>query len=166
MSALTTAPRARSATARVVCTGWLALAIGLLASSCIDNMSVGVSPLATVDAGLTATQDAGAGDRGGRDAGGRLDSGAQPGEAGPVLDAAIRDATAHDATAHDAAESDAAASDAATDANSSQQDAGPERCDERFCAIAGVAPVDDSCPKGKVSACLREQSGQCSSHCL
>jgi hypothetical protein len=144
-----------------VCTGWLSLAIGLLGGSCIDNTSVGVSPLATVDASVTATQDAGPAPRGGRDAGGRLDSGAQSGEAGPLVDAAI-----HDATARDAAESDAAATDAATDAASSRQDAGLERCDERSCAIPGIAPVDDGCAKGKVSACLREQSGQCAWYCL
>jgi hypothetical protein len=150
--------------------GSLALASGLLTGSCIDSMSVGVSPLATVDASVTATRDSGPGDAAGRDAGGRdagpLDSGAEPGEAGLIVDAALRDATAHDATTRDAAESDAAASDAATDAGSSQRDAGPERCEERFCAIAGIAPVDESCPSGKVSACLREQSGQCAWHCL
>jgi hypothetical protein len=166
MTAPITAARASSAPARMMCTGWLLLAIGLLAGSCIDNTSVGVSPLATVDASVTATQDAGPAAHGGRDAGGPLDSGARSGEAGPLVDAAIRDAAAHDATARDAAEGDAAATDAATDAASSRQDAGKERCDERLCAIAGIAPVDDDCPKGKVSACLREQSGQCAWYCL
>jgi hypothetical protein len=133
---------------------------------CIEPMSVGLSPLATVDASITAVDDASLADAAIRDAGTPVDSGARPVDASAAQpsDAAFADAQVRDASVIDAATSDAAPRDAAVDTGS--PDAGLERCEERLCAIAGISPRDTSCPSGQESACLREESGMCSWYCL
>ncbi len=95
-------PRASAAALRRVRVDVLWLALGVLASGCIDSMSVGISPLATLDASVTAEPDAATPDAPPRDAGStRLDSAVRGVEAGPV-DAAPPDATVRDAAPHDA----------------------------------------------------------------
>ena len=159
------ATRVSFATRRRACVvAWLSLALGSVASGCIDSMSVGLSPLATLDASVTAaedaaTRDAATRDNSARDASAPIDSGARAAEAGTV------DAAPADATVRDAAPRDAQGPDTGSDA-SLVRDAGLEYCEEALCAIAGIVPRDQSCPKGEVSACLREESGQCAWYCL
>lgn len=163
-----------SSTIRYACTPttlWLSLVLGALGVGCIEPMSVGLSPLATVDASSTAVEDAGIRDAGGRDAGARLDSGAAPVEAGAAQtnDAALADARVGDASVRDAATSDAGPRDAEVDAgrpDAGKPDAGLERCEEALCAIAGISPRDTTCDNGQVSTCLRVDSSQCSWFCL
>lgn len=150
---------------------WLSLVLGALTVGCVEPMSVGLSPLATVDASITAVEDASVRDAGVRDGGARLDSGAPPVEAGAAQgnDAALSDARVGDAGGRDAAISDAGPRDAAVDAgkpDAGKPDAGLERCEEALCAIAGISPRDTTCDTGQVSTCLRVDSTQCSWFCL
>ena len=147
----------------------LSIALAALVSGCIDTMSVGTSPLATVDANITVGDDASPYDAGAKEAGVELDSGARPPDAGDAqpIDAQRPDARAPDAEIADAGASDAALRDAATrdaqvDASSrdaAAADAGLERCEEVLCQIAGISPTDESCPGGSERACVKEETG-------
>lgn len=120
------------------CLSWL-----LLASGCLDTLSVGLSTSAVLDAGSDDELDASEEDASSRDAGAR-DAGA--------LDTSVAATDAGDAASDDAGDAGAEV---------------PEECPIARCAVAGILTPDTTprCSDGGVALCLREPDNMCGWSC-